>query len=897
MMKNRSITLLLLAGCLTLAPLSAHAGIFDFLKRKKKPAKTEKPVEKTPYERILTSGKIVSAKGDFLTLHKTDNKLYIELPVKTIGKEFLLAATLSSISNPQLGMVGFKNGNPIHMRFAQKDSAIVMEAINTEPYLTPADEKELRPRIASSYTDLAVYKFPIKAWNKDKTTVVFDASSLFLEDQKYLPLMAKSLGSYSVSSSPQRSLTHIREIKSFEDNVSIKVDRSYRITLSSARGGGSPLKDYPVTLGATFTLLRLPEEPMTPRLADTRIGVFQISKGAYNPESQQFESARFVKRWRLEPSDVEAFKRGELVRPKKPIVYYVENTFPPLWKAAMKEGTLRWNKAFEQIGFKDAIEVRDFPTDDPDFDPDNLKYNCIRYVPIATENAMGPSWSDPRTGEIINASVLVWSDVSKLNNNWRFIQTAQVDPLVRAMKLPDTLMSKSLKYVIAHEIGHTLGFMHNMGSSAAYSIDSLRSPSFTAVHGTTPSIMDYARFNYVAQPEDRGVSLDPPTVGTYDKYAIDWTYRYFPDSKGNMLDEARQLNELIEKHAADPEYRYGVQQIGERRYDPSAIEEDLSNDPIAASTLGLKNLKYIIGHLGQWFARDEEAEHRATLYEGISNQALRYVSNVFLNVTGVYLYQTSEASGLPRYKVVPKAQQRASALWLLDKALSIDSLRSEELERTMPDMASASPFVVLGAMTRAMAIRNIGALNLTSYLDSTSYTPQEYADDVYAHVWAKTEAGREDLTPAERQLQEYFVRYITAYTEDLGAKANGRAGLTLAELTGLTPAEVQRTEGMTDEEFIAQLAPKQGEHFCSLDHRPSGDLLRQLDAVGYLNFGKSYGEPEDLFTSSINNTEAIYLPLQYRLESLLQQQLLKTKDEGLRLHYQTLLRKLEKITK
>ena len=894
-MINRKIALLLAAATLTLAPATAHAGIFDFLKRKK--PKTEKAPEKSAYEKILTDKAIVSAKGDFLTLHKTDNKLYVELPVKTIGKEILVAVTLSSISNPQLGMVGFKNSNPVHMRFAQRDSAIVLEAVNSDPYLTGQLEKELRPTFAPSYTDLALYKFPIKAWNKDKSAVVFDITSLVTKDQKYFPLIGKSLGSYQVQSSLQSDLGYIREIKAFEDNVSIKIDRSYRITLNSARGGKSPLKDYPVTLGATFTILRLPEEPMTPRLADTRIGVFHISKNAYDPESKQIEAVRFAKRWRLEPSDVAAYKAGQLVRPKKPIVYYVENTFPPLWKAAMKEGTLRWNKAFEQIGFKDAIEVRDFPTDDPDFDPDNLKYNCIRYVPIATENAMGPSWSDPRTGEIINASVLVWSDVSKLNNNWRFIQTAQVDPLVRAMKLPDTLMSKSLKYVIAHEIGHTLGFMHNMGSSAAYSIDSLRSPSFTAVHGTTPSIMDYARFNYVAQPEDRGVSLDPPTVGTYDKYAIDWTYRYFPDSKGNMLDEARQLNELIEKHAADPEYRYGVQQIGERRYDPSAIEEDLSNDPIAASTLGLKNLKYIIGHLGQWFARDEEAEHRATLYEGISNQALRYVSNVFLNVAGVYLYQTSEASGLPRYKVVPKAQQRASALWLLDKALTIDSLRSEELERTMPDMASASPFVVLGAMTRAMAIRNIGALNLTSYLDSTSYTPQEYADDVYAHVWAKTEAGREDLTPAERQLQEYFVRYITAYTEDLGAKANGRAGLTLAELTGLTPAEVQRTEGMTDEEFIAQLAPKQGEHFCSLDHRSSGDLLRQLDAVGYLNFGKSYGEPEDLFTSSINNTEAIYLPLQYRLESLLQQQLPKTKDERLRLHYQTLLRKLEKITK
>ena len=894
-MINRTIALLLAAGTLTLAPLTAEAGIFDFLKRKKQP-KTEKQPEKTAYEKLLTGKPIVSAKGDFLTLHKTDNKLYVELPVKTLGKEVLVAATLSSISNPQLGMIGFKNANPVHMRFAQRDSAIVLEAVNSDPYLAGQLEKELRPVFGSSYTDLPLFKFPIKAWNKDKSAVVIDLTSLVTEEQKYFPLIAKSLGSYQVQASQQRGLNHIREIKSFEDNVSIKIDRSYRVTLSSSRGG-SPLKDYPVTLGATFTILRLPEVPMTPRLADTRIGVFHVAKNAYNPETKLIEPVQFVKRWRLEPSDVAAYKAGQLVRPKKPIVYYVENTFPPLWKAAMKEGTLRWNKAFEQIGFKDAIEVRDFPTDDPDFDPDNLKYNCIRYVPIATENAMGPSWSDPRTGEIINASVLVWSDVSKLNNNWRFIQTAQVDPLVRAMKLPDTLMSKSLKYVIAHEIGHTLGFMHNMGSSAAYSIDSLRSPSFTAVHGTTPSIMDYARFNYVAQPEDRGVSLDPPTVGTYDKYAIDWTYRYFPDSKGNMLDEARQLNELIEKHAADPEYRYGVQQIGERRYDPSAIEEDLSNDPIAASTLGLKNLKYIIGHLGQWFARDEEAEHRATLYEGISNQALRYVSNVFLNVAGVYLYQTSEASGLPRYKVVPKAQQRASALWLLDKALTIDSLRSEELERTMPDMASASPFVVLGAMTRAMAIRNIGALNLTSYLDSTSYTPQEYADDVYAHVWAKTEAGREDLTPAERQLQEYFVRYITAYTEDLGAKANGRAGLTLAELTGLTPAEVQRTEGMTDEEFIAQLAPKQGEHFCSLDHRPSDDLLRQLDAVGYLNFGKSYGEPEDLFTSSINNTEPLYLPLQYRLEALLRQQLPKTKDERLRLHYQTLLRKLEKVTK
>lgn len=271
-MINRKIALLLSVATLTLAPATAHAGIFDFLKRKKKP-KTEKAPEKSAYEKILTDKPIVSAKGDFLTLHKTDNKLYVELPVKTIGKEILVAVTLSSISNPQLGMVGFKNSNPVHMRFAQRDSAIVLEAVNSDPYLTGQLEKELRPTFAPSYTDLALYKFPIKAWNKDKSAVVFDITSLVTKDQKYFPLIGKSLGSYQVQSSLQSDLGYIREIKAFEDNVSIKIDRSYRITLNSARGGKSPLKDYPVTLGATFTILRLPEEPMTPRLADTRIGV------------------------------------------------------------------------------------------------------------------------------------------------------------------------------------------------------------------------------------------------------------------------------------------------------------------------------------------------------------------------------------------------------------------------------------------------------------------------------------------------------------------------------------------------------------------------------------------------------------------------------------------------
>ena len=896
MTRNKITALVLAVACFALVP-SAQAGIFDFLK-KKKPAKTEKAPEKTPYERILTSGKIVSAKGDFLTLHKTDEKLYIELPVKTIGDEVLISATLSSISNPQLGMVGYKNSSPVHMRFAQRDSAIVLEAVNSNPYLfSDKKSEEIKERLSPSYKHLPLYKFPIKAWNKDKTTVLIDATSLFTEDQKYFRLISRSAAGMSVTANQQRDLSVIRELKSFEDNVSVKVDRSYRITLSSQRG--TALQDYPVTIGATFTILRLPKEQMVPRISDTRVGLFLTPKIVLNPETNEIEQTNFVKRWRIEPSDVEAFKRGELVTPKKPIIFYVESTFPPLWKEAMKEGTLRWNAAFERIGFKDAIQVRDFPTDDPNFDPDNLKYNCIRYVPIPTENAMGPSWADPRTGEIINATVLVWSDVSKLNNNWRFIQTAQNDPAVRAMKLPDSLMSKSLKYVIAHEIGHTLGFMHNMGSSAAYSVDSLRSATFTATHGTTPSIMDYARFNYVVQPEDKGVTLDPPTVGTYDKYAIEWTYKYFPDTNGDAIEEFKRLSAFVEKHAHDPEYRYGMPQDGSRAYDPSAIEEDLSGDPVAASTLGLKNLKYIISHLGEWFAKDEEADHRTKLYEGIAGQAMRYVHNVFLNVPGIYLNQTSEESGLPRYRVVPKAKQRESALWLLDQAVSIDSLRNEKLEQSMGDVAVDSPFVRLGAYTRAQAIRNIISLNLTYYLDSTSYSPAEYATDVYARVFAKTEAGKEDLTPAERQLQEFYVRYLTSYTEDLLPKSGGGSKLSSGGQIGSVGQDATfRPEGMTDDEFIATLPQSHQDHFCSLRHEAEEEQVKLYQqGTGILGFGKSYGEPEDLFTGSIGNATTLFLPLQYQAEALLKKVIPMTRSKDLKLHYQTLLRRLEVITK
>ena len=397
----------------------------------------------------------------------------------------------------------------------------------------------------------------------------------------------------------------IDQIKSFEDNVTVKSYLSYSVT-ADLLGLMVIKKDEPMTVKVTRTILLLPEEAMRPRLADSRIGIFLTDMSRINGKKDKIEDFSVINRWNIQPKDLEAWKRGELVEPVKPIVFYLDDAFPALWREPIRRGVLRWNKAFEKIGFKNVMHIEDFPKDDPEFDPDNLKYSCIRYVPAAVANAMGPSWVDPRSGEIINASVLMYNDVVKLAANWRFVQTAQVDERVRGKELPDDVFQESLEYILAHEVGHCLGLMHNMAASSAFPVDSLRSASFTQQHGTTPSIMDYARFNYVAQPGDKGVKLTPPDLGPYDDYVIKYAYTPLPDKK-DMFDEEKTIRGWIDEKVGDPIYRYGRQQVI-ARYDPTAIEEDLGDDHIKAGDYGIGNLKYVLSHMEEWITDEEDPD-------------------------------------------------------------------------------------------------------------------------------------------------------------------------------------------------------------------------------------------------------------------------------------------------
>lgn len=848
----------------------------------------DKKEELSAYDKFFKDKKRESSSSSFMTLHKMDGKVYVEMERKQLGTEMLLGLTVSSISNPRLGMIGYKTSNPLHSRFVQRDSVIVLELINTTLEYDK-DNKPLARAVRDSYRDLAFLSFPIVTKSADSTKLVFDVSSFFLRDNRFFPTITAT-GGFKLSHSIQDGLTHIQAVKAFDESAVIKLDRSYTATIGA---GSNTLSNYPVTIGLTFTMLRLPEQRMIPRLADSRIGYFHTTKhAAYDGEVQAVD---FIKRWRLEPKDPQAYAQGKPSEPIKPIIFYVEPTFPSLWKEAIREGILRWNEAFERIGFRDAIRVQEFPnkSEDPEFDPDNIKYSCVRYIPIGIENAMGPSWVDPRTGEIINASVLVYSDISKVVNSWRFAQTAQVDERVRQTKMPDEIMRETLAYVLGHEVGHTLGLMHNMGSSWAYPTDSLRSVSFTQRYGTTPSIMDYARFNYIAQPSDQGVALTPPRLGVYDYYAIEWGYKYYPSLKGDFIRESQEISKLIQKHERDPLYRYGTQQFGAARFDPTAIEEDLGNDPIKGAEYGLKNLCYILSHINTWITDDEDSKHKRELYQEIAGQAYRYVSFVFSSVPGIRLYQTSEESQLPRYEVFPKERQRAAALWLLKAASEFEDLANLELEEKLPG-AGGRPFRFIANDIRAMSILNAGRLGLSSYLDPNSYSQLEYLEDVYQFIWSKALKSDERLSEGERKHQELFVAYVTSVAEPVKqVQTVSSIGATMLrhDYDPLVRwAELRREMcSSLGEEWI----PRASVHLCAL-HSAVETERESLSQTSALNFGARYGQPDEIWDKSINRTKDYVFLYLKKTRSLLEDLVVKTKDSQLKTHYRYMLHKIKK---
>ena len=557
------------------------------------------------------------------------------------------------------------------------------------------------------------------------------ATDFLKGDNPVTGLNTRSKGTFEVNAL-RGDLSYVDTVKTFPINTEI-------ITVKTFTAKPSKIPSAAHTGLITFRLntsfVLLPENPMRSRTFDPRVGYFTNSFVEFDDQQQQVKRRSIVARWRLEPKeeDIEKMKRGELVEPKKPIVYYIDPATPKQWVKYLKLGVEDWQKAFEQAGFKNAILAKEWPTDRPDMSLEDARYSVIRYLASPIPNAYGPNVHDPRTGEIIESHIGWYHNVMKLLHDWYMVQAGAIDPRARKQEFDEELMGELIRFVSSHEVGHTLGLRHNMGASAATPVEKLRDKAWVEKHGHTSSIMDYARFNYVAQPEDNiGYAGIFPRINDYDKWAIQWGYSYYPNAKSE-LEERKTLNNLTVKTIT-----------GNRRLwfggeghdnDPLALTEDLSDDVMKASDYGLKNLRRVVKGLPEWVHEEGNlGDNLAEGYKAVFGQYRRYIGHVLAQVGGVHHeYKSVEQSGAMFTTMTRERQQRALTwldknvlqcpTWMISEPyISRLSAKPQELIRPLAEMA-------VSRLVDPHMFNNIAA-NATGAPTAQAYPPTAYVDDL-----------------------------------------------------------------------------------------------------------------------------------------------------------------------
>lgn len=717
---------------------------------KKADSTSTQPKGMQAYNKIITDK--AKNKSGLFTVSQVDTKYYFQIPDSLFNRYMLVVTRY--LSTPEgFGNFGGEKANEQTIYFEKgSNNTVYLRSLQYRQDVRSSDSM-LAKALEGSNENPIVAAFPIKTTNPETKDVVIEVTDVFKKDNAMF-----SIGSQDKTEKKLSSLaddkSFVESIDAYPINIETKTTKTYTSSTSSS---GS------ITLRLNTSIVLLPKTPMRKRFFDERVGYFANKYVLFDDDEQRAQKKFIVQRYRLEPKDkdIKKYLRGELVEPKKQIVYYIDPATPKKWRPYLIAGINDWQKAFEAAGFKNAIVGKEWPEDDKTMSLEDARYSVVRYLASETPNAYGPRISDPRSGEIMESHVGWYHNVMKLVQRWYMIQAGPLDPRARKMHLDDELMGQLIRFVSSHEIGHTIGLRHNMGASSATPVEKLRDKKWVEANGHTVSIMDYARFNYVAQPED---NISPiglyPRIGSYDKWAVEWGYKYYPNAKDEFEEEKLLAKLTTDSLTANPKLWFGGEGKDE---DPRSQSEDLGDDAVLASDYGIKNLKRVVPHLIEWtYQPNDPYDNLADMHKAVVRQYGLYLYHVLKNIGNNYVTKrTVDEKGVV-YKPVPKAKVKAaidylgrqlfvSPLWMYPQ--EIDDLIALKREDQISDQQNQ----VLNMLLSSGMLYNI---NLKSMQSEGAYTVPEFLNDVQQTVWVKFSGDEK---------QDFYRRgFQRGYIEKLG---------------------------------------------------------------------------------------------------------------------------------
>lgn len=750
-----------------------------------------------PYKEVITE-KAKTSKGLF-SVHKVDDKYYFEIADSVLGRDIMAITRFSKIA-AGAGLYGGEQANQQVIQFEKGPDNKVFLRVVTLIATANDSTQPIYKAVRNSAVDPIAAAFDVKALSKDSSGVVIDVTDFFKGDNQPVSLNAGTKRRLNLGGlASDRS--YIESIRSYPINTEVRTVKTF--SASAGGGFGAAPSPFPsasipaastagaITMELNTSFLLLPKIPAAKRLVDPRIGFFADDYTVYSDDQQKVEQSNFIVRWRLEPKpeDVEKWKRGELVEPAKPIIYYIDPATPKKWRQYLIQGVNDWQAAFEKAGFKNAIMGKEWPENDPTMSLEDARFSVIRYFASDIQNAYGPNAHDPRSGEIIESHIGWYHNVMELLHDWYFVQTAAVDPDARKMKFDDDLMGNLIRFVSSHEVGHTLGLRHNMGSSSKTPVEKLRDKAWVEANGHTASIMDYARFNYVAQPEDNISKVGLfPRIGDYDKWAIEWGYGFAQgkDEEAQKLSLSKKYNERL---AANPRIWFGTYEYGNFN-DPRTQSEDLSDNAMKASEYGIKNLKRIMAKLSEYTKEEgDRYENLAQMYRQIAGQFNRYIGHVSRNIGGYYETTKSVEQTGDVYEVVPKATQKDAVAFLNAQVFSTPTWMMDNniLNKISTPLTNQVSSIQVNALNSLLSASRLSGMANMAVRSPGAYNVDEFYADLKKGIFNEV-ATRTKISAERRTLQKAYVDRMLSILNPAPA-----SGITLS-VGGATGSDLSRTD-------------------------------------------------------------------------------------------------------